>query len=77
MLALQGGIFLLVFFRRAREFGPVVEDLRSRRTGTALQLGFDGPGEGGAVVFGEQDVGAEGVEVFGVEEEAVHVEEAG
>jgi hypothetical protein len=42
-----------------------------------LELGFDGPGEGGAVVFGEEDVCAEGVEVFRVEEEAVHVEETG
>lgn len=40
-------------------------------------MGFDGPGEGGLVEFGEESVGAEGVEVFGVEEEAVHVEEAG
>ena len=40
-------------------------------------MGFDGPGKSGPVVFGEQDVGAEGVEVFGVEEQAVHVEETG
>jgi len=35
------------------------------------------PGERGAVVAGEDRVGAGGVFVFAVEEEAVHVEEAG
>lgn len=77
VLALQGGVFGVVFFGGAGELGPVVEDFGGGGAGAALQLGFDGPGEGGAVVFGEQDVGAEGVEVFGVEEEAVHVEETG
>lgn len=77
VLALQGGVFGVVFFWCAGELGPVVEDFGGGGAGAALELGFDGPGEGGAVVFGEQDVGAEGVEVFGVEEEAVHVEETG
>lgn len=45
--------------------------------GAALELGFDAPGEGGAVVGGEDGVGDEAVDVFGVDEEAVHVEEAG
>ena len=77
VLSLQGGVFCLIFFGRAGELGPFVEDSGGGGAGAALQLGFDGPGEGGAGVFGEEDVGAEGVEVFGVEEEAVHVEETG
>jgi hypothetical protein len=36
----------------ARELGPGVEDRGGRRAGAALELGFDGPGEGRAVVFG-------------------------
>lgn len=77
MLSLQGGVFGLVFFWRAGELGPVVEDFAGGGAWAALQLGFDGPRQCGPVVFGEQDVGAEGVEVFGVEEQAVHVEETG
>lgn len=46
-------------------------------SGTALQLGFDLPGEVGATVLFEDDVVAFGVEVFGVDEETVHVEETG
>lgn len=45
--------------------------------GAALELGFDAPGEQGAAVGGEDGVGDEAVDVFGVDEEAVHVEEAG
>lgn len=56
---------------------PGVEDARGFGAGAALQLGFDGPGERGLVVAVEQLVGHDGVEVFGVEKEAVHVEEAG
>ena len=53
-----------------------MEDGGGAGAGAALQLGFDGPGEGGLAVAGEYRVGAFGVLVFGVEEEAVHVEEA-
>jgi len=45
--------------------------------GSALELGFYAPGEGGPVVRCEDGVCDEGVDVFGVDEEAVHVEEAG
>lgn len=68
VLSLKSGVFRLVLFGRAGELGPFVEDGRGRGAGAALQLGFDGPGKGGSVVFGEKDVCAEGVEVFGVEE---------
>lgn len=53
-----------------------MEDLASFGAGPALELGFDVPGEIGAVAFAEDDVVAEGVDIFGVEEEAIHVEEA-
>ena len=61
----------------AGEFGPVVKDRGGCWARAALELGFDGPGEGRAVEFGEDLVCADCVEVFAVEEEAVHVEEAG
>ena len=35
---------------------------------------FDGPWELGAVISGENCVGYEGVEIFGVDKEAVHIE---
>ena len=44
--------------------------------GPTLQLGFDAPWERRAVLGCEDDVCDEGVDVFGVDEEAVHVEEA-
>lgn len=43
---------------------------------TTLQLRFYGPGEGGAVVFCQELVCADCVNVLRVDEETVHVEEA-
>ena len=43
----------------------------------ALHLRFDVPGERGFAVFVQDGVGTDGVEVFAVDEEAVHVEETG
>lgn len=77
MLALQLGVLADVFGARDGELGPGVEDLAGFGAGAALELGFDVPGEIGAVAFAQDDVVAEGVDVFGVEEETVHVEEAG
>ncbi len=77
MLALQLGVLADVFGARDGELGPGVEDLAGFGAGAALELGFDVPGEVGAVAFAQDDVVAEGVDVFGVEEETVHVEEAG
>lgn len=59
------------------QVGPVLEEAGGFGAGAALELGFDGPGEAGAVVSFEDGVYAVCVEVFGVEEEAVHVEETG
>ena len=56
---------------------PFLEDAAGFGPWAALELGFDVPGEGRLVVFVEDRVGAERVEVFGVDQEAVHVEEAG
>jgi hypothetical protein len=50
-----------------------VEYLACLGAGAPLELGFDRPGEGGPVVAVEEGVGYDGVEVFAVEEEAVHV----
>ena len=54
-----------------------MEDAAGLGPGAALQLRFDVPGEVGFAVVAEDGVGAEGVEVFRVDEEAIHVEEAG
>ena len=59
------------------ELCPLVEDVGGSRAGTTLQLCFDGPGEGGTAVLGEEGVDDLRIFVFGVEEETVHVEEAG
>lgn len=40
-------------------------------------MGLDVPREIGAVIFAQDDVVAEGVDVFGVEEESIHVKQAG
>lgn len=77
MLALQLGILANVLGTRDGQLGPGVEDLAGFGARAALQLGFDIPGEVGPVAFAQDDIVAEGVDVFGVEEEAVHVEEAG
>ncbi len=54
-----------------------MEDRAGGWTRSALQLRFYGPGEGGPVIFCQDGIRAEAVFVFGVEEKAVHVEEAG
>lgn len=43
-----------------------MKDFASGGTGSALELGFDGPGDEGAAVFLEDEVCADGVFVFGV-----------
>ena len=68
-----------VLLGRELEVGPFEEDLGGRGAGAALELGLDVPGELGAGlrVLLEDDVDALRVDVLGVEQEAVHVEEAG
>lgn len=44
-------------------------------TRSPLQLGFDGPGNGGLAEFLQDDVVAFGIEVFGVDQQSVHVEQ--
>jgi len=75
--ALQGRELGEVLVVADGQAGPVVEDLVALDGGAALQLGLDGPGEGGPAVALQDHVDAQRVQVFGVEEEAVHVEEAG
>lgn len=62
---------------RDGQLRPFLQDRGRGGPGAALQLGFDAPGQCGPAVAREQVVGADRVEVFGVDEEAVHVEEAG
>lgn len=46
-------------------------------SGTALELGFDAPRQIWLSVLVKNDVIAEGVDILRVNEESVHVEEAG
>lgn len=53
-----------------------MEDLAGFGSWAALKLGFDVPWKVGAVVLPEDDIIAQSVHVFGVEEQAIHVKEA-
>jgi hypothetical protein len=54
-----------------------VEDAASRGSRTALQLGFDAPGKVWAVVLAKDLVCNETIGIFRVDEETVHIEDAG
>lgn len=54
-----------------------MENAASRGSGAALQLGFDVPGNVRAVVLAKNLVCNDGVGVFRVDEETVHIEDAG
>ncbi len=58
------------------QLGPLAEDLACRGPWSALQLGFYGPGQVWSAVLAEDGVCHFGVGVFGVYEEAIHVEYA-
>ena len=67
----------MIFFVRDGQLGPCVEDGGGRGRWPALEFGFDGPRDAGLVVAGENGVDACRVSVFGVDKEAVHIEETG
>ena len=54
-----------------------MENVCGLGTGPALKLRFYGPGDGRTAVALENRVGYYGVDVLGIDEEAVHVEERG
>jgi len=66
-----------VLFGGDGELSPVVKDLIGLRTRAALKLGLDRPWESSLAILFEDDVDTLGVDVFGVEKEAVHVEKTG
>jgi hypothetical protein len=66
-----------VLLPRNGELCPFQEDFIAFGGAAALDPGFDGPGEIGLGVFLQDGVDAFCDEIFGVEEQAVHVEEAG
>ncbi|KAI6776811.1 hypothetical protein HG530_000756 [Fusarium avenaceum] len=76
-LLLKCGVLDDVLFGSDGKLSPVVEDLVGLGTGTTLELGLDGPGEGTLAILFEDDVDTLRVDVFGIEEEAVHVEQTG
>lgn len=42
-----------------------------------MHLGFDVPGKIGFAIFSQDGIGADGVFVLGIDQEAVHVEQTG
>jgi len=77
MLLLEFRLADSEFGLRDGELGPGVEDGGGFGAGATLELGFDVPGEVGAGVFAQDGVGDEGVDIFGVDQQAVVVEEDG
>jgi hypothetical protein len=75
VLLLQRDELGLVLLPGDRKLCPLPEDGTRGGAGTALQLCFDGPGESAASVFCEDSVRTDGIFVFRVQEETVHVEE--
>lgn len=67
----------MVLRRRNWELRPFVQDGSCCGIWAALHLCFYAPGEIGTAVAIEHGVSASSVEIFGIEEEAIHVEEAG
>lgn len=70
-------LFRRVLFFGDGKLGPIHEDGTRGAPGTSHELGFDGPGERRPVVGAEDVVGAERVHVFCVDQETIHIEEAG
>lgn len=75
--SMQGRQLANVLLLADGQLGPLVEDAGDDGSGSALEAGFYRPGHGISSVPFEDEVGAVRVEVFRVEEEAVHVEETG
>lgn len=67
MFTLQLGVLADVFGTRDGQLRPGVEDFAGFGAGTALELSFDVPRKVRPVTFAEDDVVAEGIDVFGVE----------
>jgi hypothetical protein len=76
-LLLEGSVLGDVFLRSDWKLSPVMEDLVGLGARATLKLGLDGPGEGSLAVLLKDHVDTLGVDVFGIEEEAIHIEETG
>lgn len=77
VLLLQGAVLGHVVVVGDGQLRPLVEDLVGLGSGPALELRLDGPGQVRPVVLFEEQVDTERVDVLGVQEQAVHVEETG
>lgn len=75
-LALEFGDFQGVLLLGDWKLCPLMKDLLGLWKWATLELCFDGPREGWAVVFCEEGVDALGILVLCVEEESVHIEKA-
>lgn len=70
-------MFFVILFSGNWEIGPIEKDFGGGGCGTSLELCFDGPRKWRSVVFFQESVRYDGVFVFGVEEESIHVKETG
>jgi hypothetical protein len=70
---LELGLLFGVLLVRDRELGPSVEDRAVAAPWDAHELGLEGPRHGRTAVLGQDLVGAEAIDILGVEEETVHV----
>jgi hypothetical protein len=59
------------------KLSPFLEDHERGGARSSLELGFDEPGEGRAAILLKHIIGTNGVKIFCVQEQTIHVEETG
>ena len=77
MYLLLLGLLPSELLTRDRQLSPVVKNIAGRGTRNTHELRFDRPWKRRSTVLYEDVVGTESVNIFGIEEKAVHVEDAG
>lgn len=74
-LHLEFGVSFLKLFVGNRKLSPFLEDATGLGLRSALELCFDAPWKVWTTIFVKDNVGDVAVDVFGVDEETVHVKE--
>src|ERR1700722_6011767 len=77
MYPLLLGLLSSELLTRDRQRSPVVKNIAGRGTRNTHELRFDRPWKRRSTVFCKDIVGTESVNIFGVEEKAIQVEDAG